>query len=156
MRKETVLLTTVWHTGTKYFREGLRRHYHVNAQHIHRGIKLDGYHKIYTTYRDPLRVAASWANRGHFHKANPELNHRKWVRQWSAYRELLEKEPVILDFSKGPIQDSIDFGLSPINSFGDVNNMHKALDDGDTKELYKLIPKKHIDYAFECCKRLDK
>lgn len=146
-------LTTVWHSGTKYFKAGLEREYRVAYSHLNESVirQLPHYDKIYVTYRDPIRVAASWANRGHFSKHDNSLNYEKWANQWSRYKEALEFNPIVLDFTKGPIQDGIDFGIEPINQHADKNKLHQELDKGNLEYLYGYIPKEYIDHAIECC-----
>ena len=146
-------LTTVWHTGTKYFKAGLEKNYRVAYSHLNRAVinQLPNYDKIYVTYRDPLRVAASWANRGHFSKLNNSFNYMRWDEQWSHYKLALEFNPIVLDFTKGRIQDGVDFGSKIINQHVDKNKLHQELDSGNLDYLYRFIPKKHIDHAIECC-----
>lgn len=146
-------LTTVWHSGTKYFKVGLEKHYRVSYSHLNRSVisQLPRYEKIYVTYRDPLRVAASWANRGHFSKTDNSINYKKWDEQWLNYEKALTFNPIVLDFTKGPIQDGIDFGLEPVNQHSDKNRMHHEIDNNNLDYLYSFIPKDHIDLAISCC-----
>lgn len=153
---EECYLATVWHTGTKYFKAGLEKNYRVAYSHFNDATpeKLKHYQTIFTTYRDPHRVAASWGNRGHFSKQDNSLNYSKWVNQWENYTKALELKPIILDFSKGNIQHGIDFGKNPINQHSDANGLHKALDENNLEYLYSFIPKEYIDLAIDCCREI--
>lgn len=146
-------LTTVWHSGTKYFKAGLETKYRVSYSHLNKSVinQLSSYDEIYVTYRNPLRVAASWANRGHFSKQDNSVNYKKWDEQWGNYKEALKYNPVVLDFTKGQIQSGIDFGSEPINQHKDKNKLHQELDKGNLDYLYTFIPKDHIDFAISCC-----
>jgi hypothetical protein len=75
----------------------------------------------------------------------------RWNAQWDSYKALLLLNPVVLDFSKGPIQDNIDFGEIVINSHPDDKGMHKAIDEGNLNKVYSYLPKEHIDHAIKCC-----
>ena len=144
-------LTTIKHTGTTYFEKGFKAHCkdfdlkHIN-QEVLDSIKPEW--ELYTTYRDPYRVAASWANR---HMFNEPKNIEYWRESWRCYQKLLELNPVILDFTKGQVFEGIDFGDKPLNKFNDAYELHKALDFCEYDKIYKFLPKEHIDYAIECC-----
>lgn len=146
-------LCTVWHTGTKYFKAGLEKEYRVAYSHFNDSVlrQIPSYETVYTTYRDPMRVAASWANRGHFTKQDNSLNYGKWFNQWEYYKEALKLNPIVLDFTKGPMQEGIDFGTIPINQHADKNKLHQELNKGNIDYLYSYIPKELIDHAIECC-----
>lgn len=148
---ENVYLCTVWHTGTKYFKAGLEREYILSYSHLNKSVlrQVPNYEKVFTTYRDPKRVAASWLNR---HKSFKKENlTNKWLEQWGCYKELLKTKPIVLDFTKGREQAGIVFPESPINSHSDDLSMHKALDAGDLDYLYRKIPKELMDIAEDAC-----
>ena len=113
--------------------------------------QIPHYKNVYTTYRNPYRVAASWGNRGHFSKIDNTVNYNKWLEQWGCFKDALEINPMVLDFTKESEQFGIDFGIEPINAYSDANNIHKELDKGNKEYLFKLIPKEYIDFAIECC-----
>lgn len=146
-------LSTVRHTGTTYFQKGFEANLPkgtFNLKHVSDEV-IDSFEpdwEIYTTYRDPYRVAASWANRNMFY--NPEGS-QVWMESWTAYKRLLTLNPKVLDFTKGKVFDGIDFGDKPLNSFGDAYQLHKSIDEGDFNRLYQFIDKANIDYAIECC-----
>jgi len=142
---------TVYHTGTKYFKRTLEKKYRISYSHYNKSVlnQLPNYDIIYTTYRDPYRVAASWGNRNRFQKKSPQFD--RWEEQWTCYREALKFNPIILDFTKGSIQNNIDFGLEPVNQHGDDKKLHEAIDVGNLDYLYEFIPKELVDYAVECC-----
>ena len=139
-----VNLCTVWHSGTKYFKAGLEKHYKVNAKHLDKQtisrIKGD---TVYTTYRDPLRIAASWGNRHKDFKKSSLID--QWVLQWGIYKELLALNPIILDFSKGREQHGIIFPEQPVNSHSDDLGLHEAIDDGNWDYFYRKVPKELIE-----------
>jgi len=146
-------LTTVRHTGTTYFEKGFVSYYkkgEFDLEHISYKVldNLDLNDKIYTTYRNPYRTAASWANRNLFSTAT---NFELWRESWGAYKELLKLNPIVFDFTKGQIQEGIDFGSKAVNSFNDSNLLHEALDNNDNEKLYTYIKQEDIDYAIECC-----
>ena len=63
-----MILASVWHTGTTYFKEGLLKRYgpmefsHTQAEGVVE--RCENNDLVYVTYRDPYHTAASWANRG--------------------------------------------------------------------------------------------
>jgi hypothetical protein len=151
MMKSEAGLYTVWHTGSKYFAAGLRNHYdRVTLEHLTAGgvSKINMNADIYTTYRDPYRVAASWINRGHFEKESILLNHMKWVDQWNRYEHLLNVfDPIVLHLEKGRHQAGLDFGGGIINSQEDIKGIHRALDQGKVEKVYDYLPKVYLDHA---------
>ena len=146
-------LTTVRHTGTTYFEKGLRAEYgkEFDLEHISEEVfnNLDLKDIIYTTYRDPYRVAVSWVNRNMVNV--PKL----WLDSWGAYKKLLTINPIVLDVTK-QVQEGIDFGSKKVNSMNDAYLLHRDLDENNYKSIYQYIPKEHIDYAIECCGELYK
>jgi hypothetical protein len=148
--QDNAILLTCWHTGTKYFLEGLERH-HNRATYSHLNDtwrrKADQHEHVYTTYRDPLEVAASWGNRGHFASKNTL---RKWCDQWRFYQELQDAKPIVLKLSNGQDQHGIKFAEHKINSHPDDKGLHKAIANNNLDTIYQVIPKKFIDLAYEC------
>jgi len=154
-----VFLCTIWHTGTKYFKKGLEDRYRVAYSHFNKRVieQIKSYDKVFTTYRDPLRVAASWANRGHFTgKKNLSVVSGNWIEQWECYGECLKLNPMVLDFTKGREQYGIMFQEQPINSHSDSLGLHKAIDDEELTKLYQIIPKELIDLAQDIIKTNEK
>lgn len=141
-------LTTIYHTGTQYFKATLDRHYRVSTSHLNESVinQLPDYSLIFTTYRYPLHVAASWANRDRF--KNNQFD--RWEEQYTQYAKLKEFKPIVLDFENGQKQYGLDFGSIPINQHQDKYGLHKAINEGNTEELFNHIPPELIEYAVEC------
>ena len=153
MEKENVYLCTIWHTGTKYFKAGLEKPYRVSYSHFNHSVlkQIPHYDKVFTTYRDPLRVAASWGNR-HKDFKKPNLI-KQWTMQWECYREALKLNPMILDFTQGREHYGIVFPEKAINSHSDDLGLHKAIDDENWEYFYRKIPKELMELAQACSKR---
>ena len=132
-----MILASVWHTGTTYFKEGLIKHHgpmefsHTQAEGIvERCRDAD---TVYVTYRDPFHTAASWGNRG-----------RPWSRwdiQWENYWKIRELDPLVLDFTKGTNQHGIEFGSVPLNQHHDRFGLHEAVENGDWEHFYSHVPR---------------
>jgi len=118
--------------------------------HLNKSVltQLPHYETIFTTYRDPYRVAAAWANRDRFKGKKAQFD--RWEQQWGDYKKLKEFNPLILDFTKDQIQHNIDFGTTNKNHHDDQYSLHKAIDNDDLDTLYNHIPKELMDYAVEC------
>jgi hypothetical protein len=87
-------------------------------------------HEVITTYRDPLRTAASWYNR-----------HGKWIsdtwrKQWIDWH-LLSPERVFK-------LDELNLHL---NQYQDEHGLHQALDENRMDYYHDLIPKEDIEFA---------
>jgi hypothetical protein len=147
-----VLLLTVWHTGTKYFIKGLQDHYKKNGRAAYSHLngawasKVERADIVFTTYRDPLRVAASWANRLHFNNTGTS----KWMEQWSIYSQVQKTEPKILCVDNGIEQHGITFPKRAINAHPDALNLHEALNNGDMDYFYRRVPKFAVEHAIQC------
>lgn len=145
-----VYFTTVWHTGTQYFLDGLMNYFdRVSYSHLNDEVlpQLVDYDLVFTTYRDPLRVAASWCNRNQLNKRC--LGHKRWIEQWSNYGKLLETSPYILDIENGVKQFGIEFPRKAKNSFKDTYSIHRELNKGNKEYLYRKIPKSLLAFAFQ-------
>lgn len=148
-----ILLGTVMHSGTTYFHVKLKEEHRKLTKALHCTWslvnRLDDYEWVATTWRDPWRVAASWANRGHL---SPRWD-LEWCTQWSAYRALREwgeKNPdkfKLFDFKKGPLQHGYDFGEEPKNVGGDHFLLHDALDRHDLEFFFNVVPRTYIEHA---------
>jgi len=92
--------------------------------------------EVVTTYRDPLRTAASWGNRG-------ELK-RDWIEYWNNWVDLMETAPSVFHVSefKGPV----------VNSYPDKLGLHKAIDDEDWDYFYSVAPRNMVSHAMEASK----
>lgn len=142
---KSALLTTVYHTASNHFyRKLLKKYEQVAFTHINTAAlsKADVYDDVYTTYRDPYRVAASWYNRGRFDTAQGRAS---WMTQWHNYSKLLEKNPTILrtEGTRGKA-----------NLYWDKRGAHALLDERDMLHFNRLVPKSLINHALECCKLL--
>ena len=146
------LLLTVWHTGTKYFLKGLQDHYnrqgratysHLNETWKRKADKAD---IVYITYRHPLKVAASWANRREFNGNGT----KKWMEQWDIYANLHQINPLILKIGDGRKQHGITFPSRPINSFKDELKLHEALANGDMEYYWRKVPRFAVEHALDC------
>jgi len=133
-----ILLTTVKHSGTHSLLEVLGKD-NVELRHCCPGIfeDIEQWDSIATTYRDPYRIAASWANRGFF-KPDYPLG-RTWYVQWENWHKV---KPLATVY---PV-DEIGHRL---NSSEDVLRVHQALDDGDMNHFYRYVPKEAIEYALQ-------
>ena len=131
-----ILLTTVKHSGTNSLKALIGGD--VELRHCSDDIwqDLDKYDSIVTTYRDPLRVAASWANRGLFSE-HDHLMERTWRAQWRNWVRIYPLARVY------PVDE---MGIR-LNRHDDIKGLHKALDDGDIKTYYRQVPINEIDYV---------
>lgn len=140
MQRATSILATVMHSGTGYFKHGLIDA-GENVYEFHtlspRSVDwcqeaLEQGKKLWVTYRDPKRVAASWANR--------ERDFQWWDQVWENYWKIRELDPMVLELGE-QVQYGIDFGVNPINSFPDKHGLHAALDRGDMDIFYNHVPR---------------
>lgn len=140
------LFTTIWHTGTHYFKGVLEADgfffQHVGPDAL---LKAPDAEVIYTTYRDPFNVAASWANRD---RMRSDQFFTRWQRQWSSYKTLLDEyNPVVLDVTKGREQGGYTFGDMVLNSAGDRHGLHEAYANGDMDKFYTFVPRHWIEFV---------
>lgn len=131
-------LSTVWHTGTHTLAHELGyaklEWHHCDANALDK-LKGERSHcSAWTTYRDPLRVAASWFNRYGWNESTNQM----WLDQWKAYREI-KKLCHIVDIRDLPV----------MNSHKD-KQAHKLLDSGNMTAFYRLIPQQSIEFAQDC------
>lgn len=121
------LVYTIEHTGTQSLNQYLGR----SGEIFHCGEDIDftQFDEIHTTYRNPYRVAASWANRG-------KLDYFEWSKQWEAWHN--RPESITYRINDLPVK---------INSHPDTYGLHKALDNGDLEHFYKHVPEKYIEAA---------
>ena len=138
------IVTTVRHTGSHSIIEQFPgyTHWHCNPQVW--GLIEQNLDKInvITTYRDPLRTAASWLNRGQlpFKAGSP---HRdgcifSWKEAWFYYGKIIKTNPDIYRM------EDLDHKLY---THDDSSGAHSLLDNGDIEGYYKLVNKDLIDYA---------
>ncbi len=135
-----ILLTTVPHTGTQYMRR-LLSECEMKQTHCDPETVLEaqsGEFEVITTYRSPVRVAASWANRDKFIN---DQERPDWFRHWSCWAEILELKPLIYNVS--------DFTGPVANGQIDKYGLHKAIDDKDWDYFYSVVPRRFVTYANE-------
>lgn len=131
-----ILIATIEHSGTHSL-GSLFKDMNVLWQHCDRNIDTSKFTATFTTYRDPYRVAASWANR--INIPFKESTILKWNKQWSIWRDL-EAEEIAL--STLPI----------LNKYPDKLGLHDALDKGDLTYFFQYVSQEHIDFALECAR----
>lgn len=137
-------LTTIWHTGTHTFRQGLLRKHGIRFRHVdEEALSIAKEADIIgTTYRDPYRTAASWCNRG-------KLDENEWLKQWQYYKAILDMGPIIF-YCDGPeIQHGIQC-RKKLNSSPDTFQLHEALDNEDYDYFHRHVPEKLIEFSFKC------
>ena len=134
------LLSTIWHTGT----HSAAAHFFGDWQEKIRNNELIWRHcepdvfdihakRIITMYRDPRRVAESWARRGLFKNAGFRPRHVKtWEQQWEIWA-----------------------GLVPIAEVHSVSELPIRLASHPNREN-SIIPEGIIEYADERVERVKK
>lgn len=133
-----ILVSTVWHSGTHSLVESLEGEaiwVHCSPEAIEMA-KSGGY-EVYTTDRNPYRVAASWYNRGRWGRKTWET---RWRSQWESYRDIRKFATIV----------PIDEIPERLNDHADTEGMHKLLDDGDLDEFHKRFGKRWINLAMRC------
>lgn len=142
--------STLIHSGTTYFKSGLERKYPVRHRHFDQlTMKIaEGYDFFATTYRDPYRIGASWAN------TDKSYQRHEWAIQWENYAKFLALNPLIFDVHAGRLQHGMVFGEKPLNQHKDKYDLHKALDEGDLDYYHSKVPIHMIEFAQECCQCL--
>lgn len=138
-------LTTIWHTGTHTFRQGLLRKHGIRFRHVDEDALEIAKEAdvIGTTYRDPYRTAASWYNRG-------KLQEAEWLKQWQYYKAILDMDPLIF-YCDGPEEQHGIKCRKKLNSSPDTFKLHEALDNCDYKTFYQYVPKHLIEYSLSVC-----
>jgi len=137
-----ILLTTIPHTGTQYMRRllsqggdgGNVRQTHCDPESVLEA--QSGRYEVITTYRSPVRVAASWGNRDKFSNGQKRPD---WFRHWSCWAEILKDKPLIyrVDEFTGPVA----------NAQIDKYKLHKAIDEKDWDYFYSVVPRRFVTYA---------
>ena len=132
VRLDTVIVSTVPSSGTISLLAELKASSipHKQTHCCKQTAKVATYIKIFTTYRDPLRVAASWCNRDVWDEG-------KWFKQWHYYHKIIKYAKVFNTDALG----------QKLNTCSDRLGLHKALDDGDMDYYYSIVPERCIDYA---------
>lgn len=134
-----ILVTTVWHSGTHSLMATLDDYFmqHCCPAAVERA-KSGEYSQVLTTYRDPKRVAASWANRG---RINDQRWDEKWRIQWTCYGLIRPHAEVV----------PVDVLAGRENSVEDRTGLHAALDAGDMDKYWSIIDRDWIELAEQCC-----
>lgn len=120
-----ILLATVAHSGTHSLEDFLGD----VELHDHCSPKLLDYIKtrhcpIAMTYRNPFRVAASWANRGQFERMD-------FIEQWTYWLKI-KPMATVYRVEDLPVK---------LHTHADTLGVHKALDNKDWNTFYKHVPK---------------
>lgn len=147
-----ILVTTIWHTGTHSLLETFEDHArrkqageiiqcHCNGYAIRHADFAD---EIVMTYRNPLRTAASWINRGRLPKAGFQID-RTWREHWRIWAELIPRARVV----------SVNDLGHRLNTHGDTKGMHALIDADDLGRFYEIVPRDVIYFAFEKCAEVE-
>lgn len=129
------LVSTVWHSGTHSLIEDLGggELLHCSPDALHKA--KSGDYEVWTTWRDPHRVAASWFNRGRWGSRQWE---RRWRSQWECYHKIKHYATVV------PVEAL----AVRRNEKPDNTGMHALLDKGLIKSFYATISKELIELAY--------
>jgi len=154
--KPTMLLMTVENTGSQYFHEGLKNNYNVILDHFHqetiKKIKDQKWDYIATTYRDPLLVGASWANRD---KISGKRWENLWFAVWGLYSFVLDIAGVKVFHLDGKrTQHGVTFSGEVVGSTPDTYSMYKALKENNMDSYYERCPIIYIEYANYCSRKI--
>lgn len=130
-----VLVSTVWHTGTRSLIRTLGgpcyeiKRLHCSTEAV-RHAQYYEYDRVVTTYRDPLETAKSWARRA------PHWRYDKWRYQWDCYLKILPFAEVIkiedLDCTVGDDDDKPYNGTPPAS---EVDYVYKLLEESKWLQL---------------------
>lgn len=142
-----ILVTTIWHTGThslmETFEDHERRKQSGEIRQVHcnsEALKLiDRADEIVMTYRSPMRVAASWVNRGRLPKA-PFQRDRTWNEQWRIYAEIAPRAARIVSV------DDLGYRL---NTTPDTYGLHAMLSAGDIGLFFAYVPRQIIEFSYD-------
>lgn len=102
-------------------------------------IDPDDYDEVHTTYRNPLEVGVTWANR-QMKSLNCDHVRNWWFNSW---REWVEQMPGMVLHDVKDLPDKEHRGEDKLNLYG-------ALARGDMVYYYHFIPKHFIDFAQMC------
>ena len=133
-----ILLTTIRQSGTNYMMNEIGRDKCVQ-RHCSQDVvaSLGQYDKVITTYRSPLYVARSWAQRYNW----PEVA-QTWRDQWKAWRDIVDRGA-----SVARVEDFRGPKVKVTPQGGIYHAMTKALNAGDFDAYYEHVPRELIDYA---------
>lgn len=141
-----ILLSTVWHTGSEYVRKELRAEGHnVTFQHceahLHQLLKRKkDFDRIITTFRDPMQVGASWANRYDLFSDHKVI--ACWYELWTTWAWLVKEH-------HAEVRRASLFSGPKVNSSEDVHQLYSALRDGDMDYYHEFVPHDMIDWAWK-------
>ena len=150
------IVTTVRHTGTHSIKEQFPDyyHWHCNPEALNLIKSTLGNSNVITTYRDPLRVAASWYNRAQLPVGTKDYQspHNagcvfSWKEAWFHYGEILKLIPKENIFPMESLKHKL-------YTHPDKQGMHELLDKGDMDSFYQIADKSLIDYAYKQCSEL--
>lgn len=144
------IVTTVRHTGTHSIKEQFPgfKHWHCNPT-VWELIRKNPGANVITTYRDPLRTAASWYNRtqlplgiGRYKRPQSQGMIFSWKEAWEYYGKVIEVIPKDHIYRMEDLQYKL-------YTHPDSVGAHALLDAGDLDGYYNLVDKDLIDYAFK-------
>ena len=146
--KNRVLITTVPHSGTCSLRAHLnakfKGRYTKHQQHCCEqtlGLAKSGNYEVYTTWRSPYRVAASFGNRKKIFPTWANGDHiEPWIDWWKHWSLI---QPYVTEVFK--TEDLPD----QINSMTDDQGLHKAIDEEDWDKYYSIVPQDWITEAYK-------
>ena len=124
-------LCTVPRTGSHYLRAHLpvTEIRHTSESEYERCKSFD---QVFTAYRDPYRVAASWANNN--------VNFGIWDHMWYWWDRIVEL-PHTMVFNLGAgLQHGIVFDGVPRTASEDRLGLHAALNRDDREHFFKHVP----------------
>ena len=136
------ILLTIEHSGTHTILKdlGFMKNYHLNQEEYYE-LDLNIYKIIYTTFRDPYRIGASWANRAGIPlDKHPRVEFfTRWHNQWNEWKKVaLRRNTEILN---------IDKFTTKLNTYPDKLNLHKAIDEKNMNYFYTYVPEHYIKQA---------
>jgi hypothetical protein len=101
---------------------------------------IDKWEEIATTYRDPYRIAASWANRDRFRITDAQIE-RTWFRQWDCWDKVRGMSTI---YPVGELTERL-------NTFEDKYKLHQALNNNDMEHFYKHVPAELLEIPLKLC-----
>ena len=142
------MIATVPHSGTcslrAYFdakyKEGFTKHQeHCNEKMLE--LAKSGEYEVYTTWRSPYRVAASFGNREKIYPTWPNggANIKDWIEWWKYWSLMQPYVTKVFD---------MDDLTGQVNSMTDKHGLHKAIDEEDWDKYYSMVPQDWITEAY--------
>ena len=140
---KTIMIATVPHSGTcslrahldAKYKEGFTKHQeHCSKKMLE--LAKSGDYEVYTTWRSPYRVAASFGNRQKI-----EVTHiNAWIDWWKYWSLMQPYVTKVFD---------MDDLTEQTNSMTDKHGLHKAIDEKDWDKYYSMVPQNWIEEAYK-------